>query len=131
MATVISTISAEELDYRIEMSAYNLIEGKKLWLAPGFFRAAGITPKEFMDKMLQQLYQEKLELAQAELYANSYDQGYVNIRQWRVMITRKPEDFSFVVQATCFDWRLTLPLVRARGSFSPKYQGSVGFLTFP
>ena len=103
MATVIATISAEELDYRIEMSAYNLTEGKKLWLAPGFFRAAGITPKEFMDMMLQQLYQEELELAQAELYANSYDQGYVNIRQWRVMITRKPEDLSFVVTATCID----------------------------
>ena len=103
MATVISTISAEELDYRIEMSAYNLIEGKKLWLAPGFFRAAGITPKEFMEKMLQRLYQEELEIAHADLYANSYDRGYVNIRQWRVMITRKPEDLSFVVTATCID----------------------------
>jgi hypothetical protein len=106
MATVISTISAEELDYRIEMSAYNLIEGKKLWLAPGFFRAAGISPKELMDKMLRQLYQEELEVAQAEMYSDSYDtssEGCVNIRQWRVMITRKPEDLSFVVQATCFD----------------------------
>ncbi len=101
MSTVIPTISEEELEYRIEMSTYNLIEGKKLWLAPGFFRASGLTPKEFMDKLLQRLYLDELEIAQAELYADSYDRGYVNIRQWRVFITRKPEDLSFVVEATC------------------------------
>jgi hypothetical protein len=105
MATVISTISAEELNYRCENAAAALANGKVVTLAPGFFRAAGISPKQLMETLLRFLYIHELEVAQAEMYSDSYDtssEGCVNIRQWRVMITRKPE-LSFVVQATCFD----------------------------
>ena len=105
MATVISTISAEEVDYRCECAVAALADGKRVTLAPGFFRAAAITPKQLMETLLRFLYIHELEVAQEELYSNSYDtscEGCVNTRQWRVMITRKPEDLSFVVQAACF-----------------------------
>ena len=106
MTTVVTTISAYELDYRCECAVAALANGKKVSLAPGFFRAAGISPKELMDKLLSYLYIYELEVAQEELYANSYDtssEGSVDIRQWRVFITRKPEDLSFVVEAKCID----------------------------
>ena len=106
MATVIATISAYEVDYRCECAVAALANGKKVTLAPGFFKAADISPKRLMDKLLSYLYIYELELAQQELYANSYDtssEGSVDIRQWRVFITRKPEDLSFVVEAKCID----------------------------
>ena len=106
MATVIATISAYEVDYRCECAVAALANGKKVTLAPGFFKAADISPKRLMDKLLSYLYIYELELAQQELYANSYDtssEGSVDIRQWRVFITRKPEDHSFVIEARCFD----------------------------
>jgi hypothetical protein len=103
MATVITTISAYELDYRCECAVAALALGKKVRLAPGFFRASGRSPKELMDKLLSYLYIYELEIAQEEMYSNSYDTGSVNIRQWRVFITRKPEDLSFVIEAKCFD----------------------------
>ena len=104
MATVITTISAYELDYRCECAVAALADGKKVSLAPGFFRAAGVTPKELMDKLLSYLYIHELEVAQAEMFMDSFDRGdCVNIHQWRVFITRKPEDLSFVIEAKCFD----------------------------
>ncbi len=104
MATVIATISAEELDYRCECAAAALADGKVVTLAPGFFRAAGISPKELMETLLRFLYIHELEVAQAEMFMDSFDRGdCVEIRQWRVFITRKPEDLSFVVKANCFD----------------------------
>ncbi len=104
MATVIATISAEELDYRYECAAAALADGKVVTLAPGFFRAAGISPKELMETLLRFLYIHELEVAQAEMFMDSFDRGdCVEIRQWRVFITRKPEDLSFVVKANCFD----------------------------
>ena len=106
MATVITTISAYEVDYRCECAVAALANGKKVTLAPGFFKAADISPKRLMDKLLSYLYIYELELAQQELYANSYDtsgEGSVDIRQWRVFITRRPKDLSFVIEATCFD----------------------------
>jgi hypothetical protein len=106
MTTVITTISAYELDYRCECAVAALADGKKVRLAPGFFRASGCSPKELMDKLLSYLYIHELELAQEEMYASSYDTSYegsVNIHQWRVFITRKPEDLSFVIEAKRFD----------------------------
>ncbi len=104
MATVVTTISAYEVDYRCECAVAALADGKKVTLAPGFFRAAGISPKELMDKLLSYLYIHELELAQAEMFMEAYDRGdCVEIHQWRVFITRKPEDLSFVVEAKCFD----------------------------
>jgi hypothetical protein len=105
LATVISTISAEELDYRCECAVAALADGKRVTLAPGFFRAAAITPKELMETLLKFLYIHELEVAQAEMYMDSYYRGddCINIRQWRVFITRKPSDLSFVVTATCID----------------------------
>jgi hypothetical protein len=106
MATFIATISAYEVDYRCECAVAALANGKKVTLAPGFFKAADISPKRLMDKLLSYLYIYELELAQQELYANSYDtssEGSVDIRQWRVFITRRPKDLSFVIEATCFD----------------------------
>lgn len=104
MSTVIATISDYELDYRCECAVAALADGKKVRLAPGFFRAAAITPKELMEKLLSYLYMHELELAQAELFAEAYDRGdCIEIRQWRVFITRKPEDLSFVVEAKCID----------------------------
>ena len=104
MATVIATISAYELDYRCECAVAALANGKKVRLEPGFFRAANRSPKELMDKLLSYLYIYELEVAQAEMFMDSYDRGdCVNIRQWRVFITRKPEDLSFVIEAKCFD----------------------------
>lgn len=104
MPTVIATISAYELDYRCECAAAALAAGKKVRLAPGFFRASGRSPKELMDKLLSYLYIHELELAQAEQFMDSFDRGdCVEIHQWRVFITRKPEDLSFVIEATCVD----------------------------
>ncbi len=104
MATVIATISAYEVDYRCECAVAALANGKKVTLAPGFFRAAGISPKRLMDKLLSYLYIYELELAQAEMFMEAYDRGdCVEIRQWRVFITRKPEDHSFVIEAKCID----------------------------
>ena len=105
MATVITTISEAEVDYRCECAAAALADGKVVTLAPGFFRAAGISPKELMETLLRFLYIHELEVAQAEMYMDSYYRGddCINIRQWRVFITRKPEDLSFVVKANCFD----------------------------
>jgi hypothetical protein len=104
MATVIPTISAYELDYRCECAVAALADGKKVRLAPGFFRAADISPKRLMDKLLSYLYIHELEVAQAEMFMDSFDRGdCVEIHQWRVFITRKPEDLSFVVEAKCFD----------------------------
>jgi len=104
MTTVVTTISAYEVDYRCECAVAALADGKKVTLAPGFFRAAGISPKELMEKLLSYLYIYELELAQAEMFMEAYDRGdCVEIRQWRVFITRKPEDLSFVVEAKCFD----------------------------
>jgi hypothetical protein len=106
MATVITTISEAEVDYRCENAAAALADGKVVTLAPGFFRAAGISPKQLMETLLRFLYIHELELAQEEMYANSYDTSYegsVNIHQWRVFITRKPEDLSFVIEAKRFD----------------------------
>ena len=73
MATFIATISAYEVDYRCECAVAALANGKKVTLAPGFFKAADISPKRLMDKLLSYLYIYELELAQQELYANSYD----------------------------------------------------------
>lgn len=104
MATVVKTISAYELDYRCECAVAALADGKRVTLAPGFFRAAGISPKELMDKLLSYLYIHELELAQAEMFSESYNRGdCVTINQWRVFITRRPKDLSFVVEAKCFD----------------------------
>jgi len=100
MTTVVTTISAYEVDYRCECAVAALADGKKVTLAPGFFRAAGISPKRLMDKLLSYLYIHELELAQAEMFMEAYDRGdCVEIHQWRVFITRKPEDLSFVIQA--------------------------------
>lgn len=104
MTTVVTTISAYELDYRCECAVAALANGKKVTLAPGFFRAAGISPKELMEKLLSYLYIYELELAQAEMFMEAYDRGdCVEIHQWRVFITRKPEDHSFVIEAKCID----------------------------
>jgi hypothetical protein len=105
MPTVITTISEQELDYRCECAVAALADGKRVTLAPGFFRAAAITPKELMETLLKFLYIHELEVAQAEMYMDSYYRGddCINIRQWRVFITRKPSDLSFVVTATCID----------------------------
>ena len=104
MTTVVTTISVEEVDYRCECAVAALVNGKKVRLAPGFFRASGISPKELMEKLLDYLYMYELELAQAELFMEAYDRGdCIDIRQWRVFITRKPEDLSFVIQAKCID----------------------------
>ena len=53
MATVITTISEAEVDYRCECAAAALADGKVVTLAPGFFRAAGISPKELMETLLR------------------------------------------------------------------------------
>jgi len=98
MASVIATISEQELDYRIDQAAFALFEGKRVKLRAGLFRASGITPKQLMDQLLQALYCQELEMIQSE-YGVACE--YIEPRQWRVMITRKPEDYSFVVQATC------------------------------
>jgi len=104
MSTVITTISEQELDYRCECAVAALADGKKVTLAPGFFRAAGISPKQLMETLLRYLYIYELELAQAEMYMDSFDRGdCVEIHQWRVFITRKPSDLSFVVTATCIN----------------------------
>jgi hypothetical protein len=105
MTTVVATISDYELDYRCECAVAALANGKKVSLAPGFFRASGISPKELMEKLLSYLYMYELEVAQAEMFMEAYDRGEdaIEIRQWRVFITRKPEDLSFVIEAKCID----------------------------
>ena len=105
MTTVVATISDYELDYRCEDAIAALANGKKVSLAPGFFRASGISPKELMEKLLSYLYMYELEVAQAEMFMEAYDRGEdaIEIRQWRVFITRKPEDLSFVIEAKCID----------------------------
>ena len=100
MATVITTISEQELDYRIDQAAFALFEGKRVKLQAGVFRASGMTPKELMDQLLRALYCEEIEWIQSEY---GVECEHIKPRQWRVMITRKPKDHSFVVQATCID----------------------------
>lgn len=98
MATVITTIDERELDHRICEAGFHLFYGKRVRLKPGLFRASGITPKQMMKQLLEHLHCQELEWIQCE-YGIKCE--YIKPRQWRVMITRKPEDGSYVVQATC------------------------------
>jgi hypothetical protein len=100
MATVITTIDERELDYRIDQAAFALFEGKRVRLQAGLFRASGLTPKQLMHQLLNGLRCQELEWLQSEYGVTC---GWIKPREWRVMITRKPEDLSFVVQATCVD----------------------------
>jgi hypothetical protein len=93
-----ATISELELDYRIEQASFALFEGKKVSMKAGVFRASGTTPKYFMQTLLNYLRCQELEMIQSE-YGVECD--YIKPREWRVMITRKPSDYTFVIQATC------------------------------
>jgi hypothetical protein len=95
-----ATISELELDYRIEQASFALFEGKKVSMKAGLFRASGTTPKYLMQTLLNHLHCQELETIQSE-YGVECD--YIKPRQWRVFITRKPEDLSFVIEAKCFD----------------------------
>jgi hypothetical protein len=92
-----TTISERELDYRIEEASYALFAGKKVNMKAGVFRASGTTPKHLMQTLLNHLRCHELEMIQSE-YGVKCD--YIKPREWRVMITRKP-DHTFVIQATC------------------------------
>jgi hypothetical protein len=98
MATVITTISEQELDYRIDQAAFALFEGKRVKLQAGLFRASGLTPKQLMNQLLNSLRCQELEWIQSEY---GVECEHIKPRQWRVMITRKPEDYTFIIQATC------------------------------
>lgn len=106
-STMTATISELELDYRIEQASFALFEGKKVSMKAGVFRASGTTPKYFMQTLLNYLRCQELEMIQSE-YGVECD--YIKPREWRVMITRKPSDYTFVIQATCIGWRLSIPL---------------------
>jgi hypothetical protein len=93
-----TTISELELDYRIEQASFALFEGKKVSMKAGLFRASGTTPKYLMQMLLNYLRCQELEMIQSE-YGVECD--YIKPREWRVMITRKPGDYTFVIQATC------------------------------
>ena len=93
-----ATISELELDYRIEQASFALFEGKKVSMKAGVFRASGTTPKYFMQTLLNYLRCQELEMIQSE-YGVECD--HIKPREWRVMITRKPGDYTFVIQATC------------------------------
>lgn len=100
MATVVNTISEEELDFRVEQASFALYDGKRVSLAPGFFRASGITPKQLMNMLLSHLHCQELEWIQ---YEYGIECSTVMPRQWRVYIDRKPENLSFVVRAVAKD----------------------------
>lgn len=94
--SVIPTIDEQALAYRIDRAAFALFDGKRVRLQPGLFRASGLTPKELIERLLDNLRCQELEWIQCE-YGVACE--HIKPRQWRVMITRKP-DLSFVVQAT-------------------------------
>ena len=93
-----TTISELELDYRIEQASFALFEGKKVSMKAGLFRASGTTPKYLMQMLLNHLRCQELEMIQSEY---GVECEYIKPREWRVMITRKPSDYTFVIQATC------------------------------
>lgn len=90
------TISGFELDYRIDQAAFALFEGKKVSLKAGLFRASGITPQQLMSSILDSLRCQELEMIQSD---HGVECTHIKPRQWRVMITRRP-DHSFLLQAT-------------------------------
>lgn len=92
MAKVISTISQQEIDYRIERASAALFDGKRVRLPAGIFRASGIEPQQMIERLLNSL--SSLDA----LIQDEYGVADYKPRQWRVFITRKP-DFSFVIQA--------------------------------
>ena len=99
MTTVVNTVSEQELDFRVEQASFVLYEGKRVTLAPGFFRAAAITPKELMAMLLRHLHCQELEWIQYEHGVSCCD---VKPREWHVYIDRKASDHSFVIQAKAY-----------------------------
>lgn len=96
MSTVIPTIDEQALEYRIDQAAFALFDGKRVRLQAGLFRASGLTPKQLIGRLLDNLRCQELEWIQCE-YGVACE--YVKPREWRVFITRKSD--RFVVQATC------------------------------
>lgn len=92
-----TTISDQELDYRIDQAAIALFDGKNVRFQPGIFKAAGLTPRELIKQLLNSLRCQELEWLQGE-YGVTCD--YVKPRQWRVYITRKSGEQTFVIKAT-------------------------------
>ena len=95
MTSVITTVNEEELEYRIEQASFALFDGKRVSLKAGLFRASGITPKYLMGELLKYLHCQELEWIQSEY---GVECEHIKPRQWRVMITRKP-DYTFVIKA--------------------------------
>ena len=87
MATVIRTIDERQLDQRLFQASLALYDGKRVTLAPGFFRAAGITPKDLMEMLLEYLHRQEV------------DSCPVVPRQWHVYIDRR-QDHTFVINAS-------------------------------
>ena len=92
-----ATISDQELDYRIDQAGLALFDGKVVRLQPGIFKAAGLTPRELIEQLLSSLRCQELEWLQSEYGVTC---GYVKPREWRVYITRKSGEQTFVVKAT-------------------------------
>lgn len=91
-----ATISNQELDYRVNQAALALFDGKVVRLQPGIFKAACLTPRELIEQLLSGLRCQELEWLQAEYGVTC---GYVKPREWRVYITRKSGEQTFVVKA--------------------------------
>lgn len=96
MSTVIPTIDEQALEYRIDQAAFALFDGKRVRLQAGLFRASGLTPKQLIGRLLDNLRCQELEWIQCE-YGVACE--HIKPREWRVFITRKSD--RFVVQATC------------------------------
>lgn len=97
MSNVIATINEQELDFRVEQASFVLYEGKRVRLAPGFFRAAQIEPKHLMQMLLNHLRCQELEWIQ---YEYGVECEHVKPRTWFVYIDRN-SDGSFSITAKC------------------------------
>jgi hypothetical protein len=92
------TISISEMSERISQASLALFDGKKVKLAPGVFRASGMTPVELMKEVKASLVCQETEehLSKFGIKASEVKQ-----REWKVNVTRRAEDKSFVLSAVC------------------------------
>jgi len=86
MATVMTTISNEQMTSRLVDAAFALRAGKKVVMKPGTLRASGWSASQVIKFLLEELYE-------CERYMD-------NDVTWKVWITRRPEDHCFVIEGS-------------------------------
>jgi hypothetical protein len=84
-----TSVSNEELEMRCESAAEALREGKVVSIKRGLFRAAGISEKQLVSLVLNQLELIDKYEAYDDAHASAYMQPYVTTQQrWIVWLTR-------------------------------------------